>query len=213
MRVTEAGRRDGSARRQYLLGTAASLLALLAGPAPALAQQPAPAAAAVPAKINFNIPAQDLTGAILSFAQKAGIQVFYDIAKVQGLHSTTSRLGPVVGYVARDSISATKTATPIIETPQSVTVITRQEMDAQGKVQDVRDILRYAPGTYISDDYDNRLESLLVRGFQPDQYLDGLRLLSGTFSTLQVDPYMLKRAELLEGPASVLYGQEASSTW
>jgi iron complex outermembrane receptor protein len=125
----------------------------------------------------------------------------------QAAGDVQSPYGPGVGYVATRSATGTKTDTPLIETPQSVTVITRDQMDAQGTVQNVRGILRYAPGTYISDDNDDRIETLLVRGFQPDQYLDGMRLLSGTFSILKVDPYMLSRAELLEGPSSVLYGQ------
>ncbi|MCB8883596.1 TonB-dependent siderophore receptor [Acidisoma cellulosilytica] len=115
--------------------------------------------------------------------------------------------GRVSGFVAHSSSTATKTNTPLIETPQSVVVITRDQMNSQGNVQDIRGILRYAPGTYISDDNDERIETLLVRGFQPDQYLDGLKLLSGTFSSLKVDPYMLQEADLLEGPSSVLYGE------
>lgn len=54
-------------------------------------------------------------------------------------------LGEVDGYVAQRSISATKTGTPIHETPQSISVITRERMDAQG-VQSVNEALRYTPG-------------------------------------------------------------------
>lgn len=47
---------------------------------------------------------------------------------VQGETATS----PVHGYVARRSATATKTDTPIIETPQSVSVVTRDQIEAQG---------------------------------------------------------------------------------
>jgi iron complex outermembrane recepter protein len=69
---------------------AASLLALTAA---ALLAEFAPAAArlqpAAPSdrQIIFEIRAQDLNGALLDFAKQASIQLFYDVTKVQGLHS------------------------------------------------------------------------------------------------------------------------------
>ncbi|MFT3803917.1 MAG: TonB-dependent siderophore receptor [Burkholderiaceae bacterium] len=114
--------------------------------------------------------------------------------------------GPVDGYVARRSATATKTDTPIAETPQSIAVITREELDAR-QAQTVRAALRFAPGVTISDDADNRLDSLSSRGFALDQYLDGLKALAGTWSVVKIEPYMLERVEVLKGPSSVLYGQ------
>ena len=58
--------------------------------APALAQQPASPAAAED-RIAFDIPSQDLNSALLSFADTAGIQLFYDVSRVQGLRSTAVR--------------------------------------------------------------------------------------------------------------------------
>lgn len=72
------------------LGSTASVLALLAGMAlaqPVVAQQAGKPATSAVRHIVFNIPAQDLNGAIQAFAEKAGIQVFYDVSKVQGMHS------------------------------------------------------------------------------------------------------------------------------
>ncbi|MEP9380647.1 TonB-dependent siderophore receptor [Aquabacter sp. CN5-332] len=118
----------------------------------------------------------------------------------------TSPLGPVNGFVAANSITATKTSTPLIETPQTITVITREQMDAQ-QAQTVRQALRYAPGVYFSDDADFRLVNLMARGFQLDQYQDGLLLSGGTWSMPRVDPYFLERMEVLQGPSSVLFGK------
>lgn len=74
------------------LGGTVSALALLVGTMmvapPAVAQQAASAEAAAARTIAFAIPAQDLNGAMLSFAQAAGLQLFYDSAMVKGLRST-----------------------------------------------------------------------------------------------------------------------------
>jgi iron complex outermembrane receptor protein len=56
--------------------------------------------------------------------------------------------GPVDGYVARNSATATKTDTPLIETPQSISVITQAQMAAQG-VSRVDEALRYSAGVSI----------------------------------------------------------------
>ena len=72
------------------LGGAVSAVALMAGAmvtaVPARAQQAATAETA--ATIAFAIPAQDLNGAMLGFAQASGVQVFYDMATVKGLRNT-----------------------------------------------------------------------------------------------------------------------------
>ena len=126
--------------------------------------------------------------------------------RVTGEAERENRWGPANGFVARQSATATKTDTPILETPQSIAVVTREEMDAQ-QAQTVRATLRFAPGVFISDDADNRLDSISSRGFVLDQYLDGLKTISGTWSVTKVEPYLLERVEVLKGPSSVLYGQ------
>jgi iron complex outermembrane receptor protein len=119
--------------------------------------------------------------------------------------TSVSPLGPVNRYVASNSGSGTKTNTPIIETPQTVSVVTRTQMDNQ-QVQSIRDVAKYTPGVYFSGDADFRTEPVYSRGFLLDQYQDGLRLQQGSWSVPRVDPYFVERAELLKGPASILYG-------
>ena len=109
-------------------------------------------------------------------------------------------------YVAHRTTTGAKTDTPLIELPQTVSVITRDQIDAQ-QAQTLRAVLRYAPGVVISDDNDDRLDNITARGFALDQYLDGLKMLSGTWAVPKVEPYLMERAVVLEGPASVLYGQ------
>ncbi len=114
----------------------------------------------------------------------------------------------VEGYVAHRSQTATKTDTPILETPQSVAVVTREEMDDQN-VQSVKQALRYTQGvTPDSRANFQGFDVLYARGFTADRYLDGLKLLGGAnYTTPQIDPYELERVEVLLGPASTLYGQ------
>ncbi len=82
-------------------------------------------------------------------------------------------------------------------------------MDAQA-VETVSQALRYTVGVN-SNQYGVSLTEadteMTARGFALDQYLDGLKLLSGEFGEPQVDPYFLERIEVLHGPASMLYGQ------
>ena len=122
------------------------------------------------------------------------------------LVSTAQRVNAgTQGFVATRASGATKTDSPIISTPASVAVITRDEIDVR-RAQSVRDLVRYAPGIYFSNDADFRFQPLKARGFDVEQYLDGLRLQGGPFGFPRVDPYFLERAEVITGPASILYG-------
>ncbi|WP_431484285.1 TonB-dependent siderophore receptor [Pseudomonas solani] len=114
--------------------------------------------------------------------------------------------GPLRGYVAERSAAGTKTDTPLIRTAQSVSVVTRDQMDDQG-VTSVAQALRYAGGTFAEyRGSSHRVDEVFSRGFgYTPTYLDGLSF--GGESRSQVDPWMLERVELIHGPASVLYGQ------
>jgi iron complex outermembrane recepter protein len=115
--------------------------------------------------------------------------------------------GPVRGYVASTSATATKTATPLIETPQAVSVVTRDQIEAQA-AQNLWQALRYTSGVVTEQTgADLRFQNVYVRGFLADQYLDSMKLLPGSFAVPQIDIYNLQRIEVLHGPASVIYGQ------
>jgi iron complex outermembrane receptor protein len=115
---------------------------------------------------------------------------------------------PVIGYRARNAATATKTDTPLSETPQSVTVVTRDQIVDQGATN-LQDALTYAAGVR-SDAYglDSRADSFQVRGSEPTIYLDGLQMYSAGWytATVRPDPYTLERLEVLRGPAGMLFG-------
>jgi iron complex outermembrane recepter protein len=116
--------------------------------------------------------------------------------------------GHVDGYIATRSGSGTKTDTPLIETPQSISVVTQDQIQAQA-AQSVSQAIRYTSGTRAEvAGADARTDGVYIRGFLADQYLDGLRLMNfGIFSYAIVEPFNLERVEVLHGPASILYGQ------
>lgn len=124
-------------------------------------------------------------------------------------------LGSMEGYNATHSQVATKTSMPILETTQSVSVVTRQQMDDQGS-QTVAQAMRYTPGV-LTNPYGatHRYDYVAMRGFNDGSvdniYVDGLKSMgdNGTYSTMQVDPYFLERIDILKGPSSVLYGRSS----
>ncbi|OYZ98018.1 MAG: TonB-dependent siderophore receptor [Rhizobiales bacterium 17-65-6] len=119
-----------------------------------------------------------------------------------------SPTGPVNGYVARQTLTGTKTDTPILEVPQSISVVTRDQMDARG-VQNVGQALEYSAGVLGQPfGVDPRFDSPIIRGFSSanSQYLNGLKLTRDQGS-VSIEQYGLERIDVLLGPASVLYGQ------
>lgn len=139
-------------------------------------------------------------------SQSAGSPVTLDEVLVQS-EGRERGDGPVDGYVARQSLSGTKTDTPIAETPQSISVVPRQQMEDQ-EVESVAEALRYTPGVF--SEYrgaSNVRDEVFVRGFSyVPRYLDGM-LVGGDVDYAKIYPYLLERVELLAGPSSVLYGQ------
>lgn len=121
-----------------------------------------------------------------------------------------SAWGPVGTYVAKHSATGTKTDTPLVKTPQSVSVVTREEMDMR-QPETVKSALAYTPGVMVGNrGASTAYDAVNIRGFSSvgtNMYLDGLKLQDDNYSIYQIDPYFLERAEVLRGPSSVLYGK------
>ncbi|MFT4163564.1 TonB-dependent siderophore receptor [Shinella sp.] len=122
--------------------------------------------------------------------------------------------GPVNGIIARNAASGTRTDTPIIETPQTVNVVGGEQMEQQG-VSTVGEALRYTPGvvTGTAGGQADRHDSYFVRGeggfsaaAQYASTLDGMRWRFSDRTSVQFDPWMLERVEVVKGPASALFG-------
>jgi len=115
---------------------------------------------------------------------------------------------PVKGYVARSSATASKTGRALIETQQSVSIVTKDLITAQN-AQTLGQALGYTPGV-VSQPFgaDPRFDSPSIRGFdgRQAQFLNGLRMMR-TAGAPALEIYGLERVEVLRGPASVMYGQ------
>ncbi|WP_281039692.1 MULTISPECIES: TonB-dependent siderophore receptor [unclassified Rhizobium] len=130
---------------------------------------------------------------------------------VKGNAETT---GTSARIAAKSTRSATKTATPVMETPQSVTTVTRKQIDDQNP-QTISEALRYTAGVLSDRDSNSRYDSVFLRGFGAFgtatsyvNYLDGLKLQRGqAFATPSIDPFLLDHVDVLKGPAALLYGQ------
>lgn len=109
--------------------------------------------------------------------------------------------------------AATKVETPTIEIPQSVSTITREQMDNRG-VSTVQRATDYTPGVYSNQvGASNRFDYLVLRGFSDgslsNTFLDGLKVMgdANSHSSMRIDPWFLESIEVVRGPASVLYGR------
>ncbi|MGY4315728.1 iron complex outermembrane receptor protein [Bradyrhizobium sp. JR3.5] len=118
-------------------------------------------------------------------------------------------IGTTTGYVATGSTVGTKTNTALIETPQSLSVVTQKELRDRN-VQTLKDAVNYTPGvTTTAFGYDPRFDSFYIRGFDATYtgiYRDGLRQGGGNFAIPKIEPYGLDSVSILRGPASGLYG-------
>jgi iron complex outermembrane receptor protein len=157
-----------------------------------------PSATAEPAKEEPAKPAAPVTSTLPTVSVKG--------------RAEESATGPVQGYVAKRSATATKTDTPLIETPQSISVITADRVEAIG-ASTLREAMGYTPGINISpwgtdSRYDNWIHLRGFDAYKPGFNLDGLPLRNAdTWGVYQTDNYGAERIEVLRGPASVLYGQ------
>lgn len=116
---------------------------------------------------------------------------------------------PVDGYVAKVTATGSKTATPITEVPQSVSVIGREEMDDRGD-QKIDEALRYTAGVFTQPfGSDTDTNWMFIRGFQATAtgtFQDGMPNYSYAFGGFFIDAFTVERIEVLRGASSVLYG-------
>lgn len=149
---------------------------------------------------------QSSAGTYSLVAVPEGVMALPETAVI-GLQNAETAWSPVEGYVATRTAAGTKTDTALVEAPRSISVATRQQMEDRG-VQNLDDAVRYMPGIVASSyGSDTRADWLLVRGFEPTQFLDGLPLPKGVYANPKQETWNLERLALLRGPASSVYGQ------
>ena len=159
-------------------------------------------------KLGVAVAALALTGP--AWGQAADADTAADAAGVTTLSAVTVKGQSDQGAnVPKAATAASKTDTPLIETPQSVSVVTREQLDQQN-VQTLSQALAYTAGVSTNGTgTDGRYDWPQIRGFSASTYglyLDGLRWMPNQFAG-RFDPYGLEQVQVLKGPASVLYGQ------
>jgi catecholate siderophore receptor len=117
--------------------------------------------------------------------------------------STILVIGKAEGYVAKETVTATKTDTPLIDVPQTVNVITREQIEDQAQ-HSIADVLRYVPGVTIGQGEGNR-DQITLRGQNTtaDFFLDGVRDDVQYYRNL----YNIERVEVLKGPYALIFGR------
>jgi iron complex outermembrane receptor protein len=149
-------------------------------------------------------------------------------ASAQDASSNATQLDPIVidgsgaetisedndTIVPTRGVSASKTDTPLIETPRSVAVVTRKEME-QRHVTDLVQATRYSSGVTTGGfGYDPRFDQITIRGIETTtngDFRDGLRQPVMTYGTFTTEIYTLDRVEVLKGPVSVMYGAASAA--
>ena len=107
------------------------------------------------------------------------------------------------GYQPPAASVALKTDTPLRDTPQSVTAVTRELMRDQGMTS-IGDIVKYVPGIQQQQGENNR-DQVVIRGNSStaDFFVNGVRDDAQYFR----DPYNLERVEAIKGPNATLFGR------
>ena len=102
-----------------------------------------------------------------------------------------------------DQVTALKTPVPIIDVPQTLSIVTDDEIRKQG-FRELGDIVRYTPGVNTSQGEGHR-DSIVFRGVRStaDFYLDGVRDDVQYYRSL----YNLEQVEILRGPNALLFGR------
>lgn len=114
--------------------------------------------------------------------------------------------GPVQGYRATRSASATRTDTSIHETPQSISVVAKDAVEDLGATR-LQDALDYAGGVGRANNFGGQgLTTFTVRGFTTGEfYRNGFPINRGYPN--MPDANTIERLEVLRGPATMLYGR------
>jgi catecholate siderophore receptor len=118
-----------------------------------------------------------------------------DMVRVEGVQPE--------GYDTKRSGTATRTDTPLLDVPQSITVVSQQQIRDQA-IQSMADAVRYVPGIGITQGEGNR-DGLVFRGNSStaDLFIDGMRDDVQYFR----DTYNIDRIEAFKGPNAMIFGR------
>jgi hemoglobin/transferrin/lactoferrin receptor protein len=119
----------------------------------------------------------------------------------------------------RIQVTATRTERAVVDVPNTVSVIDRQQLDDQ-LIRDIKQLVRYEPGVTVTSSFGRfGLGGFRIRGLDANRVriqTDGIAVSDafsiGSFSNANrnfIDLDTLKRVEIVRGPSSALYGSDA----
>lgn len=107
------------------------------------------------------------------------------------------------GYDTEKTPTATKTSTPLVDVPQAMNVISREQLNDQG-IDSLGDALRFVPGVVLGQGEGHR-DQITLRGQSStaDFFVDGLRDDAQYYRPL----YNAERVEVLKGANALIFGR------
>jgi catecholate siderophore receptor len=122
--------------------------------------------------------------------------------QIAGFTETVS-VGAHIGYEVPAVTSATRTATPLRDVPQAISVVS-SELIADQRMSSMADVTRYMPGVGFAQGEGNR-DTPILRGnaTTSDFFVDGVRDDVQYFR----DVYNVDRVEALKGPNAMIFGR------
>jgi catecholate siderophore receptor len=126
-----------------------------------------------------------------------------EVVLAVGPSSAIVTITDMAAYGVNSINTATKTLTPLRDIPQSISVVTKEQIRDQS-MSSVADVIAYVPGI-TSHQGENNRDQLVIRGnsTSADFFLNGVR------DDVQYyrDFYNVERVEALKGPNSMLFGR------
>jgi catecholate siderophore receptor len=126
------------------------------------------------------------------------------VLPIAGLNESVSVSAPTPSpYQISAITTSTKTPTPLLDVPQSITIVTKELMQDQ-LMSSLADVVRYVPGISSHQGENNR-DQVIIRGnnSSADFFIDGVRDDVQYFRDL----YNLERVEALKGPNAMIFGR------
>lgn len=144
------------------------------------------------------------TWAEVAATEKASLEL--QTTNVTGEADYETAQGPVQGYHATRSASATRTDTSIHETPQSISVVSKAVVEDIGATR-LQDALDYAGGVGRANNFGGQgLTTFTVRGFTTGEFYRNCFPINRGYPNMP-DANTIERLEVLRGPATMLYGR------
>ena len=131
---------------------------------------------------------------------EAPVEVTLQPSAVSTVIEVSERLADVSGVVTKSSV-------PLIEEPQSISVVGKEEMMARAPLT-LADTMRYTAGVRTEQyGFDARGDWASIRGGTPAVFQNGMRVYFGSYNNTRPEPFAVEQVEVMRGPSSVLFGQ------